>query len=337
MKKLITLLILLVPLVTVKTNVKAAILNAVVSGNWNDPLTWDSGATPICGDTVYVPGVFTVRVDQNVNLNDPLDALCPLVRITIAGRLVYNRGAKIRLAEGACVTVDWGGVVIPSLKGGGASEAIRIGNVNWWQSSDGPLNGLATMGCSVLLPITLNDFMVEKLDGALVLKWVMSSEENVDYYLVEKSTDGANWMEVKMVFRRMEDTGINDYACVDETQMSEGLQYYRLVSVTFDGDSKVLETEAWNEKLEVAQGEVLVAPNPASANGNVTFVFDMNGAREIELSIYNQMGQLIKTETVSLGAQQRTYTVSGQEFKSGQYFVSVSDERTKLNGRMIIL
>lgn len=45
-----------------------AVRFAVKTGNWSDTTTWDSGALPVAGDTVY-PNGFTVTLDQDINVD----------------------------------------------------------------------------------------------------------------------------------------------------------------------------------------------------------------------------------------------------------------------------
>ena len=336
MKKLITCLVLLIPVISVKTNVKAAILTAVASANWNDINTWDSNTIPVCGDTIVVPALFDVRIASNVNLNGA-DPLCPLVRIQIEGRLYFNGGRKIRLAEGACMTVEFGGQLFPSPKGGGASEAVRVGNVNWWQSSEGILDGYEALGCQILLPITMTDFNLSDEKGTLVISWTMASEDDVNYYIVEKSLDGLVWLEIKEVTSRPLESGSKTYSCTDEQAVWNDVNYYRVKSVMENGSVVKFETAVWNPSISATKGELKLAPNPVGSQGIVTLTFDFDDVSQLNLTVVNHLGQIVKQEVLELKNNENQYIMNRDELGSGHYFVSLSSSKTQLNSKLVIL
>lgn len=337
MKALITTLVLLIPVISVNTNVKAAIITAVASGNWDVPAVWDSGVVPACGDTIMVPAFIVVRIANNVDLNDAMDPLCPLVRLNVSGQILFNQGKKIRLAQGACVTVEFGGQLIPSPKGGGASEALRIGNVNWWQSSHGILNGYASLGCQIALPVTLSSFTIQEQGSAALISWSMDSEDEVEMYILEKSVDGQLWIELAVVNSRPTQSGPQNYSFLDEETHFSDVTYYRISAEMETGAIKVLQTEAWTPNFKAATSQLRIAPNPVNDESYISLVFDLDDAREVQFTIVNDLGQVIKQETVSL-TNNNKITIDRAGLNTGHYLVSVSSENNiQLNSKLVIL
>lgn len=337
MKKLITCMVLLIPVISVKTEVKAAILTAVANGSWNDPAIWDSGATPICGDTIIVPLALVVRITANVDLNDPGDPLCPSVRITVGGNLLFNAGKKMRLADGACITVDFGGSLTHSLKGGGASEGVVIGNDDFWKSSDGILNGYAASPCGVLLPVQLIQFSVVAVERGADLNWLVGTVTDLDYYFIEKSEDGQNWIYLAKIDFSDYSMDTKDFSYMDENYNSYKTTYYRLTSVDFSGIHAVLDTEVLLESASLENGNMVVIPNPASANEFVILHFDVNLDQEVELLIANQLGQIVFQQKIKLAPEQRSYTLESNLLNKGHYYVSVNTENKQLKSKLTLL
>ena len=337
MKKLITIIVLLIPAMSVKTNVIAAILTAVSTGNWNTPGVWDSGNVPVCGDTIIVPSAFLIRITENVDLNDPGNALCSAVRISVSGRIAFNNGRKIRLAEGACMTVEAGGRILPSLNGGGSSENISFGNDVWWKAGDGALNGFATTGCPILLPVTLVSFETAESERGVLLTWTVQSEIDADYYLIEISNEGIAWTQLIKINAVGEQLGARKYTYEDNQVFSDNIRYYRLSLVDQNGGKKYLDTELWTKVLDVASGSLNVSPNPTASDQNITLSFDLIDADELELQVVNHLGQILYQEKIILSPNQKTHVMNPGSLNNGQYFVSLKSTQSHLQSKLIVL
>ena len=90
------------------------------------------------------------------------------------------------------------------------------------------------IACSVL-PVTLTDFYAELSDREIALKWLVSDEKNLAFYILEKSTDGVNYTSLATVYassNRVENR--STYTKYDYTPTG-GINYYRLKSVNNDG------------------------------------------------------------------------------------------------------
>lgn len=133
------------------------------------------------------------------------------------------------------------------------------------------------------LPIDLNSFEVEKINGNALIKFTTLSEVNNDYFIIEKSIDLINWNFVD----RIEGAGnSNEKITYDVVDYSPyiGLSYYKLTQYDFNGDSKSYVTTLKNNK------DNSVYPNPCydvlyTPYGKYT-IFDMNG-QVIEKGISN--------------------------------------------------
>lgn len=137
------------------------------------------------------------------------------------------------------------------------------------------------------LPVVLLDFSAKAQENQVSINWSTSSEINNDYFNVEKSLDGINWVIIGRVESIGNSETITNYSLVDNNPVS-GVQYYRLKQTDING------TYTYSAKVPVNYGGKVIAtvsvfPNPASDVLNVEL---SNGEQsEIKFTIYNSVGQ----------------------------------------------
>ncbi|MBP6090464.1 MAG: T9SS type A sorting domain-containing protein [Crocinitomicaceae bacterium] len=133
------------------------------------------------------------------------------------------------------------------------------------------------------LPVELIHFdVVCEKSGLVNLLWSTASENNADYFAVEKSFNGTEWKEVGIVQASGNSSSTIEYSFID-SENKNVLAYYRLVQVDRDGKEKKydpLSLECFNE-------EVLIYPNPTH-NG----MFEISEG--LEYTIFDQLGNQLK-------------------------------------------
>lgn len=137
------------------------------------------------------------------------------------------------------------------------------------------------------LPIVLIDFMAKATEVKTVdVKWSTSSELDNDYFTIERSLDGINWIAIGMVESAGNTERVTNYSYTDK-QPVVGTQYYRLKQTDLNGEY------SYSSKVPVkfnGSNIVSIYPMPASTVLNV----ELNGsATDTKINIYNVMGQNI--------------------------------------------
>ena len=94
--------------------------------------------------------------------------------------------------------------------------------------------GTAGLDCAVVLPVELMTFYGETVQNTNRLHWKTASEYNNDYFTIEHSVDAENWRIIGSVNGRGNTSETQHYA-FDHTNVSEGLNYYRLYQTDIDG------------------------------------------------------------------------------------------------------
>lgn len=123
-----------------------------------------------------------------------------------------------------------------------------------FSNSGNPYNltwgGTAVLGCTpIVLPVELTDFVGKNRDNDNILNWETASEFNNDYFSIERSTDGENWITVGHVDGTGTTQEKQHYELVDN-DFDYKLNFYRLSQVDMNGVSKVYKTIAIDNSLE---------------------------------------------------------------------------------------
>ncbi|HRI78229.1 MAG TPA: T9SS type A sorting domain-containing protein [Cyclobacteriaceae bacterium] len=121
---------------------------------------------------------------------------------------------------------------------------------------------------SVPLPIGLTSFTAVSLTGKVEIKWRTETEENNDYFTIQKTADGESFIDVTDVKGAGTSTISKSYSTYD-FKPSPGKWYYRLKQTDYDGHFTYSKLVA----VEIADGLTwAVYPNPSDgASLNIDF------------------------------------------------------------------
>ena len=146
------------------------------------------------------------------------------------------------------------------------------------------------------LPVTFAAFTGRQEGNSIVLEWATMSENNNDYFEIERSLDGVNFVTIGYVDGAGNSSSHIDYIFSDNAP-EQGRLYYRLSQVDFDGTreyaDKVVTVTFANNKLTVS-----IVPNPTSGlftlqncgNSGQLVIMTQNGmvVKEFEVTDFNQ-------------------------------------------------
>lgn len=260
-EKIKTILLLLFLFIT---NISYATICTLIvdNGDWSNSSSWSCGYVPAnAGDTMRIPASMTVVVD----INSPTYVN---MRIEVYGTMEYGNGQKIYMDSDGVVEVYAGG----SLIGGNAGSRLIIGGATLWQGNDPPIIGPTTITTGGFLPIELMDFNAIMNGDRVEITWTTASEINNNYFIVERSDDAIDWVEVIKVSGAGHSVSIIDYFEIDNEPL-RGLSYYRLTQVDFDG-----EQETFNiipvENAKKGEGIMNIYPNPVNKGDCISLSFE---------------------------------------------------------------
>lgn len=172
------------------------------------------------------------------------------------------------------------------------------------------------------LPVELIHFEAGCQQGTVRLDWATASEQNNQYFSIERSKDGTNWYEIGRVTGAGNSNELRTYD-FNDTAPLEGTSYYRLVQVDVDGQSQTFEPAAVNCYVN-ANVSMLLYPNPATDEA----MLDMYADREYpegNIRITDVSGRRVKEISVNIAAGQNKFALSGlNALHAGIYYVQIS-------------
>ena len=137
----------------------------------------------------------------------------------------------------------------------------------------------------VTLPVELLYFRAIEVEGEPRLVWATAAEENNDYFLLQRSTDGRHFTTIQQVAGAGTTQTLQQYGYTDH-QAPQAKLWYRLVQVDYDGQSEDLGTVSISLRQWQAP-EALTAhvyPNPAISGGTLTLSIEGKALQALRLT-----------------------------------------------------
>ena len=167
------------------------------------------------------------------------------------------------------------------------------------------------------MPVRLIYFKAIEQDGSIRLEWATTSEENFDFFTIERSSNGISFYEYGKIFSKTRfSSAIKRYEFIDEMPFI-GLSYYRLKSTDLDGSSEYHDVVAVT--MDDIGPEILLYPNPVSDN-QITASY--SGEIESSYKIVSITGGVIETGILNPGINNVQFSTL---LKKGIYFIQVED------------
>lgn len=231
----------------------------------------------LTGGTLDVTGSVTVNSDGNFGIGGSA---------TIGGDLSItgSGGSTVTgsvIVTGALNTANNGYVNGTGIVGWGTSDINPANSGAFLQCNNGtnyddnavtaqdppPANPIDLTTCSAALPIELLVFTGSYHEDRVLLSWTTATETNNDYFTIERSENGIDWIQILDYPGAGNSSTILNYNSIDESPLFNG-GYYRLKQTDFDSRysySKVIyvPSEAINNKM-------FIYPNPTTDIINIT-------------------------------------------------------------------
>jgi hypothetical protein len=142
------------------------------------------------------------------------------------------------------------------------------------------------------LPIELAYFGMKCLDRSIRFEWITASETNNDYFTIQASKDGVNFIDIKQIKGAGSTSSAKEYFIVVDG-LNSAFMYFRLKQTDFDGKYSYSELIVNTCKYKLQNnGLVSVSPNPATSHILVNFEHLKNAYYDFE--IINLIGQVIQ-------------------------------------------
>jgi hypothetical protein len=167
-------------------------------------------------------------------------------------------------------------------------------------------------GCSLPAPVQMSSFAADRNGNAVHLNWTTSSEDNNDYFAVQRSIDGVNFSTIGNVDGAGTSNQVNAYFFSDANAPS-GIVYYRIAQVDFSGATSFSEIKSVNASLVLS-----ISPNPFSGSTSLSLA----GSGLAEIRILDLQGKVLEDQQFEVGKNIEL----GASLSAGIYLLEILHE-----------
>lgn len=202
--------------------------------------------------------------------------------------------------------------IVIIIEGSGKREA---------ESHDGSVDGAPELCVNYSLgplPVELLNFRAKVIDGSVKLTWATASEENNEYFTLERSTNGRDYQLIGIIPGNGTSEDVNNYTFYDKYP-ELGENYFRLKQTDFDGQT----TNSKIVTVKIDDGKnIQVFPTIVE---NV-LVVKRNGENleESEIVIHDFTGRSFKFFNFEKNEVKKNLNL--KDLSPGIYFVSIQEK-----------
>lgn len=176
--------------------------------------------------------------------------------------------------------------------------------------------------CSIL-PLELLDLSVTAQQSSVLINWKTANEQNIHSFQVQRSTDGRTFETIGRIAAKGTAISTEEQYLFTDKKISLGLTYYYRLKV-IEKDDNHWFTHKYAIMLKDDSQKVNFFPNPTSNEGVLSFRNGIEGI--VQISVYNQMGQLVSYRKKLFTDKTHSFSLNLQEFTSGIYMVKIQEE-----------
>jgi hypothetical protein len=324
-----------IALILLSMNLKATTIVSAASGNWNNASTWSPAQVPTCGDSVIIQSLHFISITNQQNYTGCSEPL----KIIVYGTLMFYNGSKLSLPCNSYVIIYPGGIIDHD-QGLASSNLINICGIVEWNSNS-TLNGLDCLPrshpiCNIILAVEMASFTAEACrqnnEDGVCLNWETKTELNTDYFSVERSEDGENWIVSGKKNAAGNSSVSLNYDYFDSSPIS-GISYYRLRIFDLNGEQTVSRTITI-DKNDQTDFDLMVYPNPVATS--ITLTMKDNTANYVRMELCDLTGKLLMSkEFIDSNANYRLDGLDG--LASGVVLLNIYDKANGLFGTKLIV
>ncbi len=174
-------------------------------------------------------------------------------------------------------------------------------------------------------PVELTKFDAKPSGGKVNLAWETASEDNNNYFEVQRSTDAHNWTALEKVSSQNGNAQFNQSYTYTDQRPTKNVNYYRLRQVDFDGSFE------YSKVVQASVGKSLgiqVSPNPVSNTLWLTLETDTQASAS-RIQILDSYGRLLKEWNLNEVPAQQAFPLDLSDIPSGLLFLQIDGQEAR--------
>lgn len=166
------------------------------------------------------------------------------------------------------------------------------------------------------LPVKMVDFTAEQIKSKVRLTWSTASEQNNDFFTVERSENGSSWIPIKNINGAGNSSSMLNYVAYDESPVN-GTAYYRIKQTDLDGKATYSETRSAK-----FTGASSISIFPVPNTGNTINFRGISDPATTVMAVLDGAGVTVFRTTLSGN------TVKLPSLSAGLYVISLNNKNT---------
>lgn len=217
----------------------------------------------------------------------------------------------------------------PTVEGGGTTTKVNTDPPTYSANPSPPTFG-GTCG-NITLPVELLEFSAEVLKEVVLTTWITTSETNNDYFTVERSQDGLEFIPIAFIDGAGTSNTKISYSYQDENPFI-GTSFYRLKQTDFNGKFEVFDPVAVTMNKEKTF-TYAVYPNPAS---KILYFSYENAGEGASIVITDLIGNIVYSQALERSDQYKKILIDLDNYQQGIYFVKVRSDNSSSVKKIIV-
>ncbi len=186
------------------------------------------------------------------------------------------------------------------------------------------------------LPVKMLYFTAALEDREVKLKWATSSEDNNDYFTIERSSDGENFTAIKTQKGAGTSNSVIYYTDNDADPFS-GTSFYRIRQTNISGRFSFSEVQTIvNSGMQSSNSIEILAVNPNPFTEFFTIDFRSTRSQSVSISIVNSSGKQMYRSQINASKGTNNFKMPSLSYlNKGVYILVLSDESGQVSKRVI--
>jgi hypothetical protein len=228
----------------------------------------------------------------------------------------------------------WDGTLWNNGNGGGNGSNITTGSAGSNVAGPHTVTGIATftqfspyilVDVNSPLPIEFIDVSAICKQGKIIIKWNTASEQNSNYFTLEKSVDGVNFISVATIMASHNSNTVKNYSIIDNDITLETM-FYRISETDYNGKINYSQSIAINP----CSSDNIVIYNDNGININITAISD----ETYNIEVYNVLGQKISEQINNIFIGDNKIKLNNN-LASAMYIIKVYNKTNILTKKII--
>ena len=176
---------------------------------------------------------------------------------------------------------------------------------------------------SIILDAEIVDLRAIPMDNRYIdVIWTTNKEIEVDHFVIERSTDDANFVPIETQTALGNAQSAYRYTLSDLAVLPNINYYYRIQMVYTDGSTEYTPSVVAALQKEGNPQTINVFPNPLR-QGTATVEVVSNEDREAFITVYDAIGQRLIDQPIQIQPGLNTFQLPMDDWTSGLYYIQV--------------